>query len=185
MTSPIPVTGKTAIYELEYLLEGEPAFHHRAKLERNSKKLDTLLQAAGIAPPAAADLAAVAGRVTALEGSVPVDVPFLNLAGAATGWSRFNTSFATLRVWRNGRTVHMVGLVKNPAIIGNGVVSDIGRVPVGLRPPLGQLFQAVVNGSSVFRVDVTPDGLVQAANNTGVSVAASSFIGINATWSTD
>lgn len=69
MTGPIPVTGKTPIYELEYLLEGEPAFHYRAKMERNSKKLEALMAARALAPPAAVDLAALTGRVTKLEDS--------------------------------------------------------------------------------------------------------------------
>lgn len=71
MTSPvIPVTGKTSIYEIEYLVDGEPMFHTRAKLQRNSEKLEYLLQQRALAPPAAQDLATLSGRVTTLEGRV-------------------------------------------------------------------------------------------------------------------
>lgn len=68
MTAPIvPVTGKTPIYGIEYLLEGEPAFYIRARLQRNSEKLEALMAARALAPPAAADLTAVSGRVSTLE----------------------------------------------------------------------------------------------------------------------
>lgn len=63
----IPITGITPVYGIEYLVEGEPLFHTRAKIERNSRTVEAALVRGGVAPPAAQDLAALAGRVTLLE----------------------------------------------------------------------------------------------------------------------
>lgn len=67
MTSPAPVTGKTPLYELEYQLEGEPAFWYRQKWERLVNRLEAVLQGYALAPPAAADYAALVARVQKLE----------------------------------------------------------------------------------------------------------------------
>lgn len=72
MTTPIPVTGITPIYDLEYLVEGEPLFHTRAKLERNAKTIEAALQSRGVAAPGAADLLTVSGRVSVAEGEIDV-----------------------------------------------------------------------------------------------------------------
>jgi hypothetical protein len=85
MTSPVPVTAKTPIYALEYLDEGEPAFWMRARLQRNSQKLEQLLQARGIAPPDAADLAALAGRVSTLEGYASPRLTLYRVSGGSFG----------------------------------------------------------------------------------------------------
>lgn len=57
MTSPapvVPVTGTTPFYGIEYLIEGEPAWHTRQKLERNARTVEAALLRGG-APPAWSD----------------------------------------------------------------------------------------------------------------------------------
>jgi len=61
------MTAKTPVYEIEYLVEGEPVRNTRLALENNAKSIEAALLAGGIAPPLAPDLAAVAGRVSILE----------------------------------------------------------------------------------------------------------------------
>lgn len=61
------MTAKTPVYGLEYLIQGEPMRATRAALENNAKTTEAALVRGGIAPPAAQDLATLAGRVSALE----------------------------------------------------------------------------------------------------------------------
>jgi hypothetical protein len=62
------MTAKTPVFELEYIVEGEPLREARLALENNAKTTEAALVRGGIAPPAAQDLATLAGRVTTLEG---------------------------------------------------------------------------------------------------------------------
>jgi hypothetical protein len=64
-----PVTAKTPVYELEYIVQGEPLRGARLALENNAKTIEAALVRGGIAPPAAQDLATLAGRVTATEAT--------------------------------------------------------------------------------------------------------------------
>lgn len=63
------MTAKTPVYQLEYLVVGEPARNTRAALENNAKSIEAALIAGGVAPPGAQDLLQLSGRVTALEGA--------------------------------------------------------------------------------------------------------------------
>jgi hypothetical protein len=46
----VPVTGITPVYGIEYLEEGEPVRHTRAKLQRNAEQIEAALQATGVVP---------------------------------------------------------------------------------------------------------------------------------------
>lgn len=61
------VTAKTPVYQLEYLVQGEPARNTRGALERNALSIEAALLAKAVPAPGAADLAQVAARVLALE----------------------------------------------------------------------------------------------------------------------
>lgn len=192
MTSPIPVTGKTPIYEIEYVREGEPAFHLRAKQERQALRLETLLQQRALAPPAAQDLAAVSGRVTtlegratALEGTVAAAVPYVKADGTASGWSDFGAPWRGLRYWRQGRTVFVSGVMKNSVAIAAGTNQVAGRIPAGFRPGATEMIPAMANASAPLRADFAADGLVTIANNGATTVNASAFILVNGHWSLD
>lgn len=182
------MTAKTPVYQLEYIVEGESARNARGALERNAKSIEAALITGGIAPPNTTDLLAAIARIAALEGAAPVAVPFINLTGAATGWSNFAyPGFARLRVWRSGRTVHLVGVVKNAAAMASGTQSQAARIPLGFRPPTDEtpMISSFAAGAQIFRFDVTPDGLILAVNNGATTVAAGAFIPLNATWSLD
>lgn len=62
------MTAKTPVFGLEYITEGEPLRDARPALEHNALTTEAALVRGGIAPPAAQDLAQLAGRVTGLEG---------------------------------------------------------------------------------------------------------------------
>lgn len=79
----VPVTGITPVYGIEYLVEGEPIRHTRAKLERNAAQIEAALLAGGVAAPGAADLLEVSGRVTALEATLQTQ-PYAKLYGTGT-----------------------------------------------------------------------------------------------------
>lgn len=61
------MTQKTPIYQLEYLVPGDPIRVTRAVMERNTKAIETALAAKAVAPPLAGDLVTLSGRTTALE----------------------------------------------------------------------------------------------------------------------
>lgn len=61
------VSAFTTNFQLEFLAPGEPIKNTRAVLERMTKSIDAALTRGGVAPPAAQDLVAVAGRTTSLE----------------------------------------------------------------------------------------------------------------------
>jgi hypothetical protein len=73
------MSGTTPIYGLKYPLVGEPIDDFRAIAQSNAQALEALLQGRAIAPPAASDLAALAGRVSAIETA-----PVLRVGGLST-----------------------------------------------------------------------------------------------------
>lgn len=81
----VPVTGITQPHGLEYLVEGEPAFHIRAKWERTMRRLQSSLIEAGLAPADVQEALGLTGRVAALEQ----DSGWVNasLTGGASVWA--------------------------------------------------------------------------------------------------
>jgi hypothetical protein len=61
---------QTPIYGIKYIPPGMPVRETRIALEQNAFTIEAALAAGGTAPPGAADLAAVAGRVSVLEHRV-------------------------------------------------------------------------------------------------------------------
>lgn len=81
------MTAKTPVFQIEYLVEGEPIRATRLALENNAKSIEAALLAGPASPPAASDLAVVAGRVTALE-TLPICVLRQTAQTAlAAGWT--------------------------------------------------------------------------------------------------
>ncbi|MET0996264.1 MAG: hypothetical protein ABWY20_20255 [Mycobacterium sp.] len=178
----------TPIYGLAYIDVDTPLEDLAVASQQNAATVETALAAGGLAPPNTPDLAAAIGRIAALEGSAPVAVPFVNLAGAATGWSNFaNPGFASLRVWKQGRTVRTVGVIKNGAAIGASTQQAVARVPVGFRPPSNEsvMVSTFANGAVAFRFDVTADGVITAVNNNAATIPIGAYIPCNAAWSVD
>lgn len=90
------MTAKTAVYGLEYIVEGEPLRGARLALENNAKTIEAALVLGGIAPPAAQDLATLAGRVTAAEQLAAASINTFTQGGYNDLWN--STSF----VWVPG-----------------------------------------------------------------------------------
>lgn len=66
------MTATTPVFQLEYIVEGEPLRNARPALENNAKTIEAALLRGPASPPNAQDLATVAGRVTSLESRVTV-----------------------------------------------------------------------------------------------------------------
>lgn len=61
------MTAKTPVYQLEYIVQGEPIRNTRLALENNAKSIEAALIARGVAAANAPDVLAVSGRVSKLE----------------------------------------------------------------------------------------------------------------------
>lgn len=170
------MSGFTQNFGLEYLAIGEPMRNTRAILQRMAEKIDAALTRGGIAPPAAQDLVAVAGRVTALDDQAEVALPY------QAGWSDLGGGFTGLKVWRVGKTAFMNGLIKNANAVAGGAQAVVATLPVGYRP--GNVVPTVqsANGNSFVRVDVQSDGKVFLNQVLSPGFAAASFITMNAAW---
>jgi hypothetical protein len=103
------MTAQTPIFGIKYIQQGEPARNTRQALEDNAVTIEAALVRGGIAPPAAQDLATLAGRVSALEiggevntttasgalGSSAIDIPgtLLNFTAPSVGTLYVNGTF--------------------------------------------------------------------------------------------
>lgn len=83
------MTALTPAYALPYLEVGQPMRDTRAVLEQLAKATETALAGRAVAPPAAADLAALTGRVATLEaGRLLARAERLSTAGPVTAATR-------------------------------------------------------------------------------------------------
>jgi hypothetical protein len=81
----VPITGITPVYDLEYLEEGEPAFHIRAKWQRTVEQVEAALLSVGVPPPGLADLATLTARVDAMpKGRIASSVSATNGASGVS-----------------------------------------------------------------------------------------------------
>lgn len=79
-------------------------------------------------------------------------------------WVNYSTDWVTAQYMKDDMGfVHLKGMIKN----GNSTSAVITTLPVGFRPSIRQLFSVISFGSS-SRIDVIPDGNVQAINITNV-----------------
>lgn len=162
----VPVTGITPAYGIEYLVQGEPAKHTRAKLERNAKAIEAALLARGVPPPAAVDHAALAARVGHLE---PDGWVALNLATGAP----FASGWPAPRARLEGDVVRLELFVTN---VTAGVT--IVTLPTHLRPDGNRAIPAVTGVASAALGQVDSAGTVIV----GASVAAPGFCLLSGTF---
>lgn len=112
MTTPIPVTGKTPIYGIEYLVPGEPVAHTRAKLQRNAEQIEAALVRGGIAPAGAQDLATLSGRVSALEKPrcTVRRTTTMTLTGSVQNWLAFTekTTRSPASMWNSANPTRLI-----------------------------------------------------------------------------
>jgi hypothetical protein len=126
------MTAKTPIYELEYIVEGEPLSEARLALEASMKRVEAALVLGGIAPPEAQDLAELSGRVTALEAdTASTEVTYVT--NVTMGYNDVAAGWTGLRYWRNGTVVTVSGAFRFLAAAANLTV--VATLPAGFRPP--------------------------------------------------
>jgi len=151
VTSPvIPVTGRTPVYGIEYQLEGEPAFHYRAKMERNAPKLEAALLAAGAAPPGGSTWATVSADSGWLDWPGPRPANWTWVAGIA----------ARYRIL--GRQVYVQAEVSSSAAWAANVL--LTTLPAGARPGRAWWFPGVGYGGAAMPAYVDAAGGVRLAN---------------------
>jgi hypothetical protein len=81
------MTAKTPVFQLEYIVEGEPIREARLALENNAKTIEAALVAGGVAPPAAQDMVALVARINALESPVRAGLTSTAIQNnLAAGW---------------------------------------------------------------------------------------------------
>lgn len=99
------MTAKTPVYQLEYLVQGEPVRNTRLALENNAKSIEAALMARGVAAAGAADVLAVSGRVSTLEAGLwTAYTPAWTAGGVALGIATGTLVGKYIKV---GRTVHL------------------------------------------------------------------------------
>lgn len=167
MTAPvIPVTGKTPVYSIEYLLEGEPAYYFRAKLQRNSDRLEALLQARGIAPLEAQQALALSGqvnansdRVTALEGKLTT--AWVDLTPVAASYTAYTVGgYATPAYRVEDRRVYLRGWVRAAAAVAASAPIFTAAVAASARPAFKVDLKARDNSTGAQRVSIGADGVI-------------------------
>lgn len=149
MSSPVPVTGKTPIYGLEFLVEGEPARNTRAKLERNALTIEAALQAKGLTPPGAPEYAAL----LADTGWVPLTpaAPFTALPYGM----RYRI--------RGGLVSVRLGASLGASYTANATITTL---PAPARPTHDQWFGGLLFGGATAGVQLLANGTLSLAANT-------------------
>lgn len=178
----------TPIYGIHKPTGMTTALELAAVLGQMVDTVEAALARGGIAPPEAQALAAVAGRVSTLEGAGPVDLGMVTNVSA-----HFGGQYQNARVWRAGKTVFLSGTIGLSGAWAANQEGQIATVPAGYRPAAkGSTAPAVPGGGIVMidsastmarllRLDVHPDGRVMLANG-GTAFAAGSYVPVAAHW---
>lgn len=110
----------------------------------------------------------------AVEGTAPVAVPF------AANWGNFGAGWSGLRVWKQGNTVTMTGMIA-PTSLRAAATETIGTVAAAYRPTNGTVSDAaVINGTTPCRMDIATNGTVNLAHS---GIASGTYVVINTSWS--
>lgn len=145
------IPGRTDVYGIEFLQLGEPIRNTRAKLEANARTIEAALLARGVPATGAPDLAAVSGRVSALEADTGwlAATAAASPGGGATPWSISGTV-----VRRVGKVLNIVGAASKPgaAWVANEVVMTLQpayrpTVAVELLVRVGSAYQIATLGT--------------------------------------
>lgn len=164
----MPTPGRTDVYGLRFPQIGEPIRTTRAILEDNARTIEAALLSKALAPPAAQDLAAVTGRVSALE----VDTGWQNaplVSTAGTGWSTTNVV-----VRRAGKVLNIVGAAAKSTWTNGEIVFTL---QAQYRPTVAvELLLRM--GSAYYPGFLNTNGTVQvlAANTTGTLGTSFAFV---------
>lgn len=169
------MTATTPIYGLHYLVPGEPARNTRAALEANVYAIEAALQSHALAPPAAADLAAVAGRTSVLEnGGAWQGVTF------ASGWTSYTgEGYATFSYRKEGPRVYLRGWVVTSAATAANALIISAALPVAFRPASTVAVYGHIDGANPVRLTMSTAGEFRAvgafASGTYVYVGGQSY----------
>lgn len=170
------MTAKTPVYQLEYIVEGESARNARGALERNAKSIEAALVAGGVTPPGASDLAALAGRVAALEAitawaDLPViGAPYLahytlgTQAGAAAGPGPTKIQYRLYqgRVWFRGWGFSSTS--GYAAGGGTGFAAVLATpLAAAFRPPVTATLNLPTSAGAIMRHEMSPAGQLNGA----------------------
>lgn len=167
MTAPVvPVTGITPGYGLEYMVDGESAWHLLPKWKRLVDRLEAVLLADGQAPLGDSTAAGLLTRLNANEArTTPVSAPLTLNPGFATlnGYTRFGC-------YRSAGLTHLTGIVQTTAAVGAG--APLATLTAQFRPPLdeGRLVPLYVPAERAgviagVRLDINPtSGLIYSVN---------------------
>lgn len=165
------MAAQTPVYGIKYPVAGEPIRTTRQILEDNAKAVEAAMIRGGIAPPAAQDLATLAGRVSTLE------------AGPDSGWTNvpYNAPMALgsqgFAVRSVGRTVDLIMDMAWAGVYGAGFT--FGQIPAGFRPPrLRPVVGTYYDGTAAY-IQVKTTGEVSIVNSSG---ASRNGILCSATW---
>lgn len=141
----------------------------RARVEAALFALESILQTKAVTPPGAADLAAVAGRVTTLEQDQAAE-DAMGAAAApslAAGWAQMSAPFTeVLRAYKVAPDkVTVTGQIISTAAAAGPNTLSLFTLPQGLRPAVVLMRNAAFTqpGSApvVHRLDIQTSGLVQ------------------------
>lgn len=171
------MTAKTAVYGLEYLVQGEPARATRGALQRNAETIEAALVRGGIAPPAAQDLATLSGRVTALEAA-PAWTVLPLVGGTGLGHDPgSNQPKCMYRIERNRVFLRGWAYTSGGVAVQTAVTTPL---PVEARP---SAFVSVwaIHGTSFanHRLDLGTDGVLK----TSPAIAAGTYLNLqNISW---
>lgn len=177
----------TTNYGITYADDLEPLANYPAITQAVAQTIDAALGHGGVAPYDATSLAAEAAarqsadttlgnRVTAVEATTPVTLTL------ASGVTTHSATWQGLRVWKQGQTAFMTGLIKGLAV-GAGTSSGVfATVPAGLRPAAaGVLLPTLANGQSAY-VNVATDGGLTLTNVSSVALPTTGWCAINGMW---
>lgn len=124
------MTAQTPVYGLKYPADGDPIRDTAAALKANADTIEAALLRGGVAPPGAADLAALSGRVSVLEPGAWQNPASQSLANFGNGWSPLQYRL------EGGGLVRIRGAVVGGTITGGQVLFTL---PAGFRPAANQV----------------------------------------------
>ena len=152
------MTATTPIYGMQYLVPGEPARNTRAALEANAFAIEAALQSHALAPPAAADLAAIAGRASVLENrGAWQGVTF------ASGWSSYTgEGYATFSYRKEGPRVYLRGWLTTTAATAANALIVAAAVPVAFRPAATVAVYGHIDAAHPVRLTMSTAGELRA-----------------------
>lgn len=172
-------TPSTPIYHMYYLAEGQPVRDTRVVLQANAETIEASLAAGGIAPPGAADLAALAGRVTTVENKVKTTATSTLALASSASTAGFTIGAGGAQYVLSGNVCYWsVDFRRNGAIANNQLLTTF---PVA--PPFTMFYDALTFGTSGsysvdarFEIRISTTGQLLTSRAWTTNVAGAGFV---------